>query len=30
VYVVRTSSLDVFEAATGKRVGAVGNEIYRD
>ena len=30
VYVVRTSSLDVLAAPSGKRLGAIGNEIYRD
>ena len=28
VYVVRTSSLDVYDAKSGNRIGAVGNETY--
>ena len=30
VYVVRTSSLDVLSAESGKLIGAIGNEIYDD
>ena len=30
VFVVRTSSLHIFEAATGKLVGPVGKELYDD
>lgn len=29
-YVNRTSSLEIYDAATGKLVGTVGNETYRD
>ena len=30
VYVGRTSSVEMFDATSGKRIGAVGSETYRD